>query len=653
MQTTTAGMDFFGHQDRARRLSRRLVLLFGLAVVAIIGCIHAASISLLLVAGETEGWHPELLAVTALATIVVVGGASGWKVSQLRAGGALVAAQLGGRYVSPDTQDPKERMLRNLVEEMAIASGVPVPSVFVLDHEPGINAFAAGWSTADAAIAVTRGCLEQFDRDELQGVIAHEFSHIFHGDMRLNMRLMGVLFGILCIAMLGRILLQAAGRSGGSSRRGNQAAGLMVFGLAMVVIGYLGVFFARLIQAAVSRQREFLADASAVQYTRNPRGIGMALAKIGGFGGALRSAHAEEASHMMFADGMKRYFGGVLATHPPLRERVARVLPGIKLPREDGAAMVDAVATAVVPAMVAQALAPARGSSGLAPTGPRPPAIASKSLLQSVGEPTAGHVAAAAQWLASMPLELVSAAREPARAPALVVALLLDADPARRQQQLAPLKARDATLGHEAAHLQALLAREPAQARLPLLELALPNLRQLAAPPVAQLRNDARALAYADGELSAFEFALLKTLERHLLRPGEQPPRPHGRPRALIDLPGPTAVVLAALARAGAHGDEAAARTAYAAGKAELPGMLGREMPALQRGFAELDDAVQSLAAVSPFGKRSLLAACASAAGADGNLTAEETDLLRALAEYWDCPIPLATRPDGSPVTAS
>jgi len=661
MQTTApASMDFFGHQERARRMSRRLVLLFGLAVVAIIGCIHAATVGLLVAMGETDGWHPELLAVTALGTIAVVGSASLWKVSQLRGGGALVAVQLGGHQVPPETTDAKERMLRNLVEEMAIASGVPVPAVFVLDREPGINAFAAGWSTADAAVAVTRGCLEQLDRDELQGVVAHEFSHIFHGDMRLNLRLMGVLFGILCIAMLGRILLQTAGRTGGGNRRGNQALALVVFGVAMIVIGYLGVFFARLIQAAVSRQREFLADASAVQYTRNPRGIGLALAKIGGFGGALRSAHAEEASHMMFADGMKRYFGGVLATHPPLRERVARVLPGVKLPQQDGAAMVDAVASAVVPALVAQALAPAqRGvgpgpvGRGLGPLGRGGAGIATQSLLQSVGEPTAGHVAAASQWLAELPLELLSAAREPLRAPALVLALLLDADPARRQQQLAPLRERSPGLGHEMAHLQALLAREPAAARLPLLELALPNLRQLAAPAIAQLRSDARALAYADGELSAFEFALLKTLERHLLRPGEQPARPPGRPRALIDLPGPTAAVLAALARAGAEGDEVAAQAAFAIGKAELPGMMDQAMPTSARGLDGLDEAVASLAAVSPFGKRSLLTACARAASADGRLTADEADLLRALAEYWDCPIPLATRPDGTPVATS
>jgi Zn-dependent protease with chaperone function len=654
MQTTTpSGMDFFGHQERARRLSRRLVLLFGLAVVAIIGCIHAATVGLLVAIGESNGWHPELLAVTALATLTIVGGASAWKVSQLRAGGPLVAAQLGGRRVPPETQDPKERMLRNLVEEMAIASGVPVPAVFVLDQEPGINAFAAGWGTADAAIAVTRGSLEQFDRDELQGVVAHEFSHIFHGDMRLNMRLMGVLFGILCIAMLGRVLLQVGARGGGGNRRGNQAAALLVFGVAMIAIGYLGVFFARLIQAAVSRQREFLADASAVQYTRNPRGIGMALAKIGGFGGALRSAHAEEASHMMFADGMKRFFGGVLATHPPLRERVARVLPGIRLPQQDGAAMVDAVATAVVPAAVAQALAPPPPHSHQRPATQRGPAIAARSLLQSIGEPTSGHVAAAAEWLAALPLELLSAAREPRRTPALVLALLLDADPARRQQQLAPIQARDGSLSHEMAHLQTMLAREAPQARLPLLELALPNLRQLPAPAVAQLRNDARALAYADGELLAFEFALLKTMERHLPRPGEHPPRPHGRPRALLDLPRPASLVLAALAQAGAHGDRTAAQAAFAAGVAELPGMAAQSMPDLPRGLAELEDAVQELAAVSPFGKRSLLAACARAAGADGRLTGEEVDLLRALAEYWDCPIPLATRPDGTPVALS
>ena len=291
-----SSMDFFGHQDRARAASGRLVWLFALAVLALAGCIYLVASVLFVVGNGGDGpigFEPTLFVAVFGGTLGVVLLATLWKTAQLRSGGAAVAEMLGGTPVDLTPHDPHHQLLRNLVEEMAIASGLPVPAIYVLEGESGINAFAAGWSPGDAAIAVTRGCLEQLDRDELQGVIAHEFSHVFHGDMRLNIRLLGVLFGIVCIATIGRILLRATPRSG---NRKDGAAGIAVFGLTLVVLGWLGVLFAHLIQAAVSRQREFLADASAVQYTRNPHGIGMALAKIGGLSARLDNPHADEAS---------------------------------------------------------------------------------------------------------------------------------------------------------------------------------------------------------------------------------------------------------------------------------------------------------------------------------------------------------------------
>ena len=321
-----SGMDFFGHQDAARRATGRLVALFVLAVLAIVACTYAAAQALLFVGNGHAHFQPGLLLVVALVTFAIIGLAMTWKTSELRSGGGKVASLLGGTEVPLDPSDAKERMLRNIVEEMSIAAGVPVPEIWVLEDEAGVNAFAAGWSPADAAVAVTRGCLEALDRDELQGVIAHEFSHVFHGDMRLNIRLMGVLFGIVCLATIGRILVRSVGSSRGNKKGG--PAGIIAFGVCLVIIGWVGVFFARLIQAAVSRQREFLADASAVQYTRNPRGIGMALAKIGGLTARLETPHAEEASHMLFADGVARLLGSAFATHPPVATRVERILPG-------------------------------------------------------------------------------------------------------------------------------------------------------------------------------------------------------------------------------------------------------------------------------------------------------------------------------------
>src|SRR4051812_14934448 len=255
---------------------------------------------------------------TAVATLGVIGTGSFFKTLSLARGGRAVAELLDGRLVNSNSTDAHERKLLNVVEEMAIASGVPVPQVYVMDGEQGINAFAAGHSASDAAISVTRGAMTMLTRDELQGVIAHEFSHLLNGDMKLNLRLMGLIFGILCLTVIGRVLIRTSGKKNP----------LPLLGLALIIIGWVGVLFGRLIQAAVSREREFLADASAVQFTRNPSGLAEALKKIGGLaeGSQLQTNRAEEASHFFFANGLKsRFFG--FATHPPLIERIKALDP--------------------------------------------------------------------------------------------------------------------------------------------------------------------------------------------------------------------------------------------------------------------------------------------------------------------------------------
>ena len=281
-------------------------------------------------------WQPDLFLWSTLATLAVILIGSVTKTLELHRGGSAVAEMLDGRLINSNSTDLDERKLLNVVEEMAIASGVPVPQVYVMDNEAGINAFSAGFSTSDAAIGVTRGGMKKLSRDELQGVIGHEFSHILNGDMRLNLRLMGLIFGILCLTVVGRVLLRTRGRKNP----------LPLLGLALVIIGWVGVFFGRLIQAAVSRQREFLADASAVQFTRNPGGLAGALKKIGGLasGSQLTSAHALEASHLFFANGMRNSLFGIMATHPPLPERIRALDPSF-----DGKFPVVAVEDAVGP----------------------------------------------------------------------------------------------------------------------------------------------------------------------------------------------------------------------------------------------------------------------------------------------------------------
>jgi Zn-dependent protease with chaperone function len=321
-------MDFFEHQAKAKKQTTTLVLYFILAIAGIIASVYAASILLFhYLPAQQAGappsqrvlWDPQLFLYVVIGTLAVILVASLYKTVLLSKGGSAVAESLGGRLISTDTSEPNERKLRNVVEEMAIASGVPIPKIYVLDEEPGINAFAAGYTPSDAAIGITRGGMTLLNRDELQGVIGHEFSHLLNGDMRLNLRIMGVLFGIVFLTVLGRILLYSRGGRGRNP--------MMLFGLSLIVIGAVGVVFGRLIQAALSRQRELLADASAVQFTRNPAGLSSALQKIGSVGSKIGSAHAVETSHMFFENSLSKPFLGMLSTHPPLEQRIRAIDP--------------------------------------------------------------------------------------------------------------------------------------------------------------------------------------------------------------------------------------------------------------------------------------------------------------------------------------
>ncbi|MBK9654325.1 MAG: M48 family metalloprotease [Rhodanobacteraceae bacterium] len=321
-------MNFFAHQAAARAKSRRMLWLFALAVLAIVAAINVV---VLLVFGiavvpespeQRDALVPALVASTAV-TLAVIGLGSLFKTLSLRGGGGSVARSMGGTLVPGDPRDFQLKRLRNVIEEMSIASGVPVPEIYVLDRESGINAFAAGFAPSDAAIAVTRGALDRLSRDELQGVIAHEYSHILNGDMRLNLRLMGLIFGLLVLGLTGRKVLEHM-RLGGSKKEGNA---ILLIALAVMIFGYLGVFLGRMIKAYISRQREYLADASAVQFTRLSHGLSGALMKIAAFeaGSRLTANDGEEVAHMLFGDGVG--YGALTATHPPLIERIRRIDP--------------------------------------------------------------------------------------------------------------------------------------------------------------------------------------------------------------------------------------------------------------------------------------------------------------------------------------
>lgn len=621
-------MDFFEAQDAARRRTGWLVALFGAAVLAIVAVVYViAHIGL---GPGTEAYlDPVLLLQVALGVGVVVGGGAAVRTASLRSGGPAVAELVGARRVAPDTTDPDERVLLNVVEEMSIASGTPVPAVYVMDREDGINAFAAGHTIHDAAVAVTRGALGQLTRDELQGVVAHEFSHILNGDMRLNVRLMGVLFGILLLAVIGRMILYA----GHGSRRGSRDGGagwILLLGVALLLVGYVGVFFGKMIKAAVSRQREYLADSAAVQFTRNPEGLSSALRKIGaeGHGSRIRDPHAEELSHLFFANGLKRGMLGGLSTHPPLEERIRRLDPSWNGTFEAPAAASPRVA----PAPRAAAPAAPAAMAGLA---------AGAAMVASVGSPTPAHLAYAAALLERFPEALTRAVHDPRDSQALVLALVAATGTPGETERTVAREYGGAALAERFEALLPLVRAQGADAPLPLLDLALPALQRLSPDQAERFRAAVERMVRADGRLHPFEFALVHTLARQLA--GGRRARGWTGRSSLGSLGAEVAVVLSAVARAGSG---RGADAAFQAGAARLPAAARgiRLLDAGEVDLARVDAALTALEDTTPAARRMVLEACAAAAGEDGAIERAEAELLRAIAEGLDAPMPPVLR---------
>ncbi|MGO3058812.1 MAG: M48 family metallopeptidase, partial [Halomonas sp.] len=523
-------MDFFTAQDHARRKTGQLVVLLIAAVIALIAVTTVVIAIVIHFMRDDRGsvtadsllaaLSPELVAVVALGVVAFVSIGGLFKRSQLRRGGGKVVAEaLGGREINPNTENANERRILNVVEEMAIASGMPVPSVYLL-QETGINAFAAGFDTSDAVIGITQGAINHLSREELQGVVAHEFSHILHGDMRLNMRLISVLHGVLLIGLLGYILLRSTTSRGRSVRRNNQnnkgAVVVLALGVALAVIGYAGTFFGNWIKAAVSRQREYLADASAVQYTRNPNGIGQALIKIGSHtqGARIEASQASEYSHLFFGQGMKLGFTRLLATHPPIRQRIKRVMPhwNGEFNASFSAPAVSDVANAGDQSAVGFADIPSAHSSAATMTG-----ASAQAAIASMGQPGPRHLANAKATLDALPARIRRATQDPYAVRALMYALLLSQDIEVRKQQLASLQqvALPDVYREVMSHAgEVLMLRD--QLRLPLMELALPALKNLSVDQATHFRQCMVELINADSKVSLFEWTLYHWLVHHL-----------------------------------------------------------------------------------------------------------------------------------------
>jgi Zn-dependent protease with chaperone function len=644
-------MNFFAHQDQARRQTKQMLVLFGLAVVAIV---VAIDVVLFIAMGVSSGRHGQGQGSTAglfgisVFVLVVIGLGSLYRIASLRGGGAVVARQLGGVPIETDTQNFAYRRLRNVIEELSIAAGVPVPEIFVLEEEGGINAFASGYAPTDAAVTVTRGALDKLTREELQGVIGHEFSHILNGDMRLNIRLMGIVFGILVIATIGRKIAEYSGRS-----RDRDSGGVVFFGLAVFAVGYIGVVFGRIIKASVSRQREFLADASAVQFTRQTDGIAGALKKIGGLaeGSKLASSDTEEVAHMLFGDGVG--YSALFATHPPLVERIQRMLPSFNPAEFETVAAAWSRPVRVGDDESEQAdvsiggFAPAgsRSSAPVPAAGVLPSAdaelhLSPRVVVGQVGNPGVDDRGAAQQIHAAIPQALLEAARQSGQAMPLVFALLLGDDDRVRARQLALLDARydPGTRALVESLATALPGLHP-MSRLPLASLAFPALRRRPRPQLSVFMDVLRELIEADGRVTLDEYCLAKLVGLQVmdsLNPAAT------QPMSSMKLPALESEVkdlLAVIARYG-HDDAAAAKTAYALGLREvLPDSAIDYSPPVDWALA-LDRALPRLDLLAPAGKELVVCALTRAISADGVVSLAESELLRTVCAALHCPLP-------------
>lgn len=631
-------MNFFEAQAQAKRHTGRLILLFVLAVISLLVLSNLLVFAVLIVArgGSVMSlaalaghFDPAIAATVIFAVLMTIGLGSLFRILTIGGDGRRVAEMLGGRPVGVGTRDFAERQLLNVVEEMAIASGIAVPPVYIVE-EPGINAFAAGHSPNTAVIGITRGALEQLDREELQGVIAHEFSHIFNGDMRLNLRLMGVLHGILLLALLGWQMLRSA-RYARTGRRGNTSAAALIplFGLGLIAVGSIGHFFGQWIKATISRQRELLADASAVQYTRNTGGLAGALKKIGAAGSGLRAPAAAEYSFACFATAVSGWLQSMFATHPPLELRIRRLDP-----RWDGK---------FIPSSPQRTGGGVRDDSAV-PQGQAAPlsAAVAGSVLARAGTLDSAAVGLARELLAAIPRRLRAAAEEPYGARAVVYALLMDdrRDVAEKQAGILAAMAEPEVALHARA-LSAEVAAGGDRLRLPLAEIAMPALEALSEDQYRRFRGVVEELIAADRQTSFGEWILRRFILRRLDESfGMRSPATERYIDAEM-LGDAASTVLSVLARLEHHGDEQAAEAAFQTGAVALRGeRLSLSFTAERVPPRALDAAFDRLESLDAGRKEAMLKACIACVLHDRQLTMRGYELVRTLAACLDCPLP-------------
>lgn len=641
-------MDFFEAQDRAKQATWKLLGLYLAAVILIILSVYIVAIFALGYAGAPgmrEPWQPGLFFTVTIFTIILIVSGTLFRISQLRKGGSAVAEMLGGRKLEASSREPNERQLINIVEEMSIASGLPMPEIYVLDNEENINAFAAGFGTDDAAVGVTKGALEQLNRDELQGVIAHEFSHIFNGDMRLNIRLIGILNGILLIHITGMLLMRSTFFMGGGRRssRNNNDGGkstivILLLGIALIVIGYIGMMFGRMIQAAVSRQREYLADAAAVQYTRNPDGIAGALAKIGRVkkGAEIKDGHAMEFSHMFFANSFHTALDKLFATHPPLDKRIQAIQPGFEPKQVKKKERID---ERLNKDRVEQQKQPSAGGP-LSETLP-----IQEILLGAIGTMDNRGMSEASNILNEIPDELREAAHEPFQAEALIYALLISSSD--RVAKDLPDWSRKILSDEQAKQITLILPKLLDGKRewsVPLAEISIPALRQMSESQYGLFRQNIKNLVEHDNEVSLFEFAIEKLIEHRLDQHFRKEKSEKIRHHHLKTIGEELSIVLSSLANTSDAEPKKAWQTGVDILKQAAPDNV-KYLAKDEYNFDDIDKALNELSSSANPVKRYLIKSMIHCVLADDKLSLEELELLRAMGEVIGVPIPLHVRP--------
>jgi len=636
-------MNFFEQQDLAHRNTKRLVFLLCFAVISLVvitTLLFATAIYLsndkhnASMISEPSVWQGITHAMSlnmfigiSLTVCGVIFLGSLYKLFELSSGGRTVAEAMGGRLINLSTANADERKILNVVEEMAIASGTSVPPVYILDDD-AINAFAAGHTPQDAVIGITRGCIQLLNRDELQGVIAHEFSHIFHGDMKLNMRLVALLNGILLLGLIGTFLVRSNNnRVAFTSSRNKSPFAILGIGMGLIVIGYTGTFFGNLIKSAVSRQREFLADASAVKFTRNPEGIAGALKKIGGypFGSQLHHNNAAEFSHMYFSQGLNNSFLQLMATHPPLKERIKRIEPywSGDYPIIDVSQFKADVYERQRTEAVYPTLAPIEF------------VFNAEQVLDTIAQPTTAHINYAQQTINAINGAMHDAAHNAWDAQALMLGLLLDKNIQQQEQQwllLANIFNADEITSLKKSAMPA--SSLEASLRLPIIELSLPTLKQLSPQQYQRFKDALTTIIRADNHVNLLEWSFYRILIHNL--------EPHTTPKRLADLSQlqkEASILLSAIAHAGTSSIEEAQ---YAFNSSKTIIGFDEIQILLQTDYTltDLNQAVTRLNNLKPLQKPKLLKALSQCVLQDGKITTDEAELFRAIADSLDCPIP-------------